>query len=185
MDIGGAGRWRGGSGLSLAIMAHHNSPHLELGWLGQGKETSGVVSSCGGYPISSFFPIICRGTGLKERMMKGEPGPDQVDELMRLSGDVRDYPPMVSPKPIKDGDIFAYDGAQGGGGGMGDPLDREPGRVLADVKNGYHSMEMAFKVYGVIIDNKTMKVDEEATKKRRKEIIAERRRMGRITEEKR
>lgn len=183
VDIGGAGRWRGGSGLSLAIMAHHNSPHLELGWLGQGKETSGVLSSCGGYPISSFFPVICRGTGLKERMMKGEAGPLQVDELLKLSGDVRDYPPMVSPKPIKDGDIYAYDGAQGGGGGMGDPLDREPERVLADVKNGYHSMEMAFKVYGVVIDVRTMKVDEKGTKKRRDEIIAERRRIGKIWKE--
>jgi N-methylhydantoinase B len=183
VDIGGAGRWRGGCGLSLAIMAHHNSPHLELGWLGQGKETSGVVSSCGGYPISSFFPVLCKATGLKDRMVKGAPVPDSVDELLGLSGDVRDYPPMVSPKPINDGDIFAYDGAQGGGGGMGDPLDREPERVLSDVKNRYHSMEMASKVYGVVIDAPALKVNEEATKKRREEILDERRRMGKIWKE--
>jgi N-methylhydantoinase B len=183
IDTGGAARWRGGSGVSLAIMAHHKSPYIELGWLGQGKETSGVYSSCGGYPISSFFPVICRGPGLKEKFSKGASKPNSVDELMTLSHKTKEYPSMVSIRPIKDGDIFAFDGAHGAGG-MGDPLDREPERVLSDVKNGYHSFEMASKVYGVVIDPDTMKVNEKATKKRREDIIAERRKIGKIWKEK-
>ena len=31
----------------------------------------------------------------------------------------------------------------GGGGGFGNPLDREPERVLADVRSGYVSLEAA------------------------------------------
>jgi len=38
-----------------------------------------------------------------------------------------------------------------GGGGYGDPLMREPERVLADVVNGYVSLEAAEREYGVII----------------------------------
>ncbi len=38
-----------------------------------------------------------------------------------------------------------------GGGGYGDPLDREPCRVLDDVVNGYVSLAAALEVYGVVV----------------------------------
>ena len=47
----------------------------------------------------------------------------------------------------------------GGGKGIGDPIDREPERVLADVKNRITSLTMAKGVYGVVIDPKTKTVD--------------------------
>jgi N-methylhydantoinase B len=172
VDTGGAARWRGGSGISLAIMAH-NSPYVEIGWLGQGKQTSGVYSSCGGYPIGSFFPVICEGPGLKEKVKESKP--DSIDDLMNIGATLTEYPAMVTTRPIKEGDILAFDGAQGAGG-MGDPLDREPERVLQDVKGHYHSLEMAYKVYGVVIDVDTMKVDEKKTASRRKRILNERKR---------
>ncbi len=182
IDTGGAGRWRGGDGVSYALMAHHNTPYLEFGWLGGGKEISGVESLCGAYPIASYTPIVARGTGIKEKLVKGAPVPNTVDDVLKLPGDVKVYPSMQSVMPIKDGDIFAFDGAEGGGG-MGDPLDREPERVLNDVKNRWHSLEMARKVYSVIIDPETMEVDEKATKARREEIIADRKRRGKIWKE--
>ncbi|QXJ32028.1 N-methylhydantoinase B [Saccharolobus shibatae] len=40
-----------------------------------------------------------------------------------------------------------------GGGGWGDPLDRDPELVLQDVKNEYITSEIAQKVYGVVIEN--------------------------------
>lgn len=51
----------------------------------------------------------------------------------------------------------------GGGGGWGNPLDREPERVLRDVKEGYVSVEAARRDYGVVIDETSMTVDEAAT----------------------
>ena len=56
-----------------------------------------------------------------------------------------------------------------GGGGFGSPLERDPQRVLADVKQGYISLESAEKDYAVIINAATMTVDEAATAARRKE----------------
>jgi N-methylhydantoinase B len=38
-----------------------------------------------------------------------------------------------------------------GGGGFGDPLEREPERVLADVEEGFVSLEAAEREYGVAI----------------------------------
>jgi N-methylhydantoinase B len=51
----------------------------------------------------------------------------------------------------------------GGGGGWGDPLEREPERVLDDVREGYVSVARAQLDYGVIIDQNTLAVDEAAT----------------------
>lgn len=55
----------------------------------------------------------------------------------------------------------------GGGGGWGDPLERDPKMVLEDVLDEYVSVEGAESDYGVVIDRKTLKVDEEATTKLR------------------
>ena len=63
---------------------------------------------------------------------------------------------------LKPGDVVTIDAA--GGGGCGDPLEREPERVESDVMEGYVSLEKAREDYGVIIIPKTMKVDEEATR---------------------
>ena len=50
-----------------------------------------------------------------------------------------------------------------GGGGYGDPLEREPERVLADVKQGYVSIEQAEIDFGVVIDASVMTVNFAAT----------------------
>ncbi|MBI4493109.1 MAG: hydantoinase B/oxoprolinase family protein [Chloroflexi bacterium] len=50
-----------------------------------------------------------------------------------------------------------------GGGGYGDPVQREPERVLADVLNGYVSVEAAREVYRVALDPETLAIDAEAT----------------------
>jgi N-methylhydantoinase B len=65
------------------------------------------------------------------------------------------------------------------GGGWGDPLTREPERVLRDVRNEYVSVEQARDVYGVVVtggdpdtDPEAMSVDDAATAKRRQELGA-------------
>ncbi|HEX6988012.1 MAG TPA: hydantoinase B/oxoprolinase family protein, partial [Bacillota bacterium] len=55
----------------------------------------------------------------------------------------------------------------GGGGGWGDPFQRDPQKVLEDVRNDYVSLEAARRDYGVVIDPGTMTVDEAATRELR------------------
>ena len=63
------------------------------------------------------------------------------------------------------GERLCYD--YGGGGGWGDPLDREPQAVLDDVLDEYVSVAGAERDYGVVLrgslDELTLSVDEEAT----------------------
>jgi len=66
---------------------------------------------------------------------------------------------------LKPGDVVTIDAA--GGGGYGNPLEREPERVERDVIEGYVSLEKAREDYGVIIDPKTLTLDEEETRKLR------------------
>jgi N-methylhydantoinase B/oxoprolinase/acetone carboxylase alpha subunit len=54
-----------------------------------------------------------------------------------------------------------------GGGGYGDPLERDPELVLSDLIDDYISVESARDFYGVAIDPSTLTVDYEETKKLR------------------
>jgi len=61
------------------------------------------------------------------------------------------------------GEVVTVAGA--GGGGYGDPLERDPGKVCADARNGLVSIERARDVYGVVLAGvgPLARVDEEAT----------------------
>ena len=57
---------------------------------------------------------------------------------------------------------------QPGGGGHGNPLQRLPAAVAWDVKNDKVSIEAARKQYGVVLDHRTLEVDEAGTAALRK-----------------
>jgi N-methylhydantoinase B len=59
-----------------------------------------------------------------------------------------------------------------GGGGYGDPLDRDPEMVQEDVIQGYVSLEKAKEDYGVVIDTGTLMVDTAATEELRRSMRA-------------
>lgn len=62
----------------------------------------------------------------------------------------------------KPGDTVAFYSA--GGGGYGNPLERDPEAVQRDVIHGYVSVERAKADYGVVVDPATLRVDYEATR---------------------
>jgi len=68
---------------------------------------------------------------------------------------------------VKAGDVMVLN--TGGGGGYGDPLERDPEAVRADVINGYVTREGAARDYGVVLTD-TLEIDEEATARRRAEM---------------
>jgi len=71
----------------------------------------------------------------------------------------------------RNGDVIQFRSA--GGGGYGDPLERDPQAVEKDVINGYVSIERAREDYGVAIDPANLKVDPAETDKVRAERIDE------------
>jgi N-methylhydantoinase B len=64
-------------------------------------------------------------------------------------------------RKLKVGDLVSYRTC--GGGGYGSPLEREPSRVLTDVRESRVSLERARDVYGVVIDVERWAVDEKET----------------------
>jgi N-methylhydantoinase B len=66
------------------------------------------------------------------------------------------------------GDVFRH--IHAGGGGWGDPLERDPAAVLKDVRNEFLSAAKAADDYGVIVDTAAWTIDELATTARREAI---------------
>jgi N-methylhydantoinase B len=64
-------------------------------------------------------------------------------------------------RPVRTGDLLVNN--SGGGGGWGNPFERDPARVMADVLDGYVSLEAARREYGVAIDAKRSVIDEAET----------------------
>jgi len=57
-------------------------------------------------------------------------------------------PGKVSAFPIEPGDVLMMESS--GGGGFGDPLERDPAAVAQDVSEGYVTREAATATYGVV-----------------------------------
>jgi N-methylhydantoinase B len=81
-----------------------------------------------------------------------------------------DQPGKVSGFGLKQGDIVREETS--GGGGYGDPLARDPARVLDDLGEGLLTAGEAAKRFGVILTESGL-VDENATASRRAELAAE------------
>ncbi|MCP2255988.1 N-methylhydantoinase B [Prauserella aidingensis] len=78
---------------------------------------------------------------------------------------------------VESGDTFGRPSA--GGGGYGDPLERDPSQVLEDVVDGYVSVERAQRDYGVVVHAVDAEIDhyeldQAATELARDEIRRER-----------
>lgn len=67
--------------------------------------------------------------------------------------------------PIRAGDSLRH--VMAGGGGWGDPLDRDPADVLADLRDEKISPAYVFEQYGVVTTDGSLTLDEQATSRER------------------
>src|SRR5437868_799492 len=73
---------------------------------------------------------------------------------------------------MRRGDLFRHEVA--GGGGWGDPLERDPALVLRDVLNEFISERAAREDYGVVLAGKPLTIDAAATKALREQLRTQR-----------
>lgn len=85
-------------------------------------------------------------------------------EVLEAGGGHRRVGPHATDVPLAAGDLVVV--STPGGGGVGDPCERDPERVLDDVREGRVSVEAARDVYGVVLDPDG--VDAEATARLRR-----------------
>ncbi|MBR0680865.1 hydantoin utilization protein B [Roseomonas eburnea] len=122
-DTGGAGRWRGGLATALDFTVF--APNSRVTARNRDRcrfRPWGILGGKAGAP-SDF--VLNPGTA-REKVL------GNIDLVTMDPGDVLH---IHSP----------------GGGGRGDPLAREPARVLLDVKRGYVSAAAAQRDYGVVL----------------------------------
>jgi len=96
--------------------------------------------------------------------------------VLRKDGSTQRLPTGKTPGHValEAGDGFLVE--VGGGGGFWQPMERDPKRVLADVRSGYVSLESARRDYGVIIyqQGRRFELDMEATKALRDRTASDR-----------
>jgi N-methylhydantoinase B len=162
-DSGGAGRRRGGVGVSLAFVTHkvERIPHNIMHSIN--CEASTGVGLFGGYPASTNYFTVRRDSDIRRKFGEGF----LPDGERGVHGRLEIVPGMLVSDLGAD-DVYHVVGC--GGGGMGDPIDREPARVGEDVVAGTVSTSAAEALYGVVFGADGRTVDEAATITRRSEI---------------
>ena len=141
-DSGGAGAWRGGLGFVRECRILQDEVRFSMR---TDKHLIAPLGAEGGKPGRKGACIVNPGT-------KGE---------KRLPSRFGDY-------ILRRGDLLRLE--RPGGGGLGDPLERPPEKVLDDVRQGYVAIESAKVDYGVApaLDRGGWRVDEGATRALRK-----------------
>jgi len=141
-DSGGPGKYRGGLGVAQ-----------EVRLLAPGSVQSAMERT------------MCAPWGLHG----GRDGLPNRFSVARKDGSVQKLRTGKTPGHVslEPGDGFLVE--VGGGGGFWNPLERDPERVLADVRSGYVSREAAEREYGVVIysSGRKFELDVEATRQLR------------------
>jgi len=140
-DSGGPGRRRGGIGRKMVLAVPRGT--------GAPQAPTTIAVQAGRY----IYP--------PEGLFGGQPG--ATARFLR-NADKADPSGLTF---CDNGDTISFYSA--GGGGYGDPLDRDPAAVAQDVRLGYVSLERARRDYGVVMEPGTLSVENAATEALRAE----------------
>jgi N-methylhydantoinase B len=143
-DTGGAGRWRGGLTAAVALTPHGVAEMILKSTNTAGTEASNAHGIDGGYPGAGSQVRVLRGTDVWGKLKAGRIPLEDGD----FGGAVEHLASKASGV-LAAGDVLVFFAP--GGGGFGDPLDREPARVANDVGNGWVSIPCARDIYGVAL----------------------------------
>ena len=147
IDSGGAGKFRGGLGLDTQV---RNLVEGRWNLLQTGRRKCPPWGLAGG-----------KQGAISDRLMRlpGQKEWDSVDFSFH-------HVPANTQAIIRTA----------GGGGWGDPMERDVQKVYADVMEGFISPEAAENQYGVVVnrcqDSDTYQLDIEATRKRRETLLS-------------
>ena len=135
-DTGGPGRYRGGCG----IYRSHELEAPTFLYLWFERSVTPAWGLFGGRDATGPDCVV-------------NPGRDDERHMLK-----------VNALPLQAGDVVEL--RTGGGGGFGEPFQRDPERVRRDVVDRYVTREAAERDYGVVL-TEALDVDEEATRRAR------------------
>ena len=136
-DSAGPGQWRGGLGVETRI--RFGGEEIQVVTFGDGD-------------IEPAFGLFGGGDGTLNFI-----------ELHEPDGEVYTCTTKDLVRGVPPGTLYLQQA--GGGGGWGDPKKRPARKVAEEVRDGIISLDQAREAYGVILDEKTLELDEEETAK--------------------
>jgi len=133
-DSCGAGKFRGGCGAKYRIRLYDENPNLVMFGDGKAQPPYGLL---GGRPGSCNLAYINEG-------LEGQRELKAKESVQLVKGDT-------------------YTSYPSGGGGWGDPLQRDSELVRLDARNEIISLDSARKLYGVVLEGEKLEVNLEKT----------------------
>ena len=169
IDSGGAGKYRGGAGMEFGVVPH-DSPDGGIHYVVSGKGDDFPMSDGlgGGYPGAPNGYVWVHNNEVDG----DESNVDSkfAQTLDELPGEHEAVTWGVFPLMGEDALYIRWNG----GGGYGDPLERDPQAVLDDCLAGVVSFDSARRIYGVAFTDENNAVDARDTEALRKELYAAR-----------
>jgi N-methylhydantoinase B len=145
-DSGGAGKWRGGLSAESCFIPH-GTDRITHDTLSSGNAIPTSTGMMGGYPGAVNRYRFLRDSNVLETMKQSK----LVNDIDQLEGESETLQLRQQDFAQNPADVYAV--LWSAAGGFGDPLERDPERVQADVENGDVSAEAAREIYGVVLDD--------------------------------
>jgi N-methylhydantoinase B len=138
-------------------------------WYGYRRDSGGAGKNRGGVGVGRAYRFLADSSAIC-LVYKTDSKPWSIGE--GHEGEPNHVILNPGPNQIVQGGSYNHMKAQeilvnntGGGGGYGHPFDRELEKVKYDVINDFVSIDAALKEYGVVIDPKTLEINESETHK--------------------
>ncbi|MGH7907693.1 MAG: hydantoinase B/oxoprolinase family protein [Candidatus Binataceae bacterium] len=162
-DSGGPGKFRGGPTHELALIPRTGQKDNFQAALtpGKGRYYLAGHGIFGGYPSCSADSLVFRNANIAEL-------PAALDSTRGETLETA----LAKSVEVSAKDVLYI--RQDGGGGYGDPLERDPALVLDDLRLGLISEAPARDIYGVILTADGRGIDAAATRRRRLSIREQR-----------
>ncbi|MBS1882194.1 MAG: hydantoinase B/oxoprolinase family protein [Actinobacteria bacterium] len=144
----GHGKYRGGNGVAFAL-AGHGTEEQTYSTVSVTSSTPTAAGVCGGFHgVHGLFYGV-EGCDLDGEFAAGRV-PAGPAEIRALDGDGATLAAKSPNRRLLRGDVI--DQILCGGGGFGDPLERDPAAVARDVADGQVGREVGERVYGVCLE---------------------------------
>lgn len=166
-DSGGPGKFRGGVAAGVALMPYDPGGPIESSMSGCGAEVPTAFGLAGGLPGGAVRYLRFLNADIRSRLADGRPLPADISEIVGRR-EATFVTRSHASFPIDSVEFHNWQG----GGGYGDPLERDPELVCQDVANDLVTEALAQRIYGVILARGV--VDRAATEKERAAIRARR-----------
>lgn len=163
-NSGGPGESRGGVALDQAYAIHYSDLMAGPGFNALAQVPAHGFG--GGFPGATGIYSKVTHTNITELLDKG-----LLPTLERFEGREEPVRQHITHMKLERDDLFVM--LSGSGGGVGDPLLRDPEKVIADIRDNYITAGHAKEVYGVVADEKG-DLDSAGTTARREEIRRQR-----------